>query len=115
MVVAATALAKLHPSLTAAVTNAYAAAATGADLSILQAEAVTRDNPIAEAACMRRVHGDEGGGRLNTGEFFSFVSLRTQQLSPFWSELDRKKAASPGLEVLVEKYRAVVKANRRNY
>lgn len=89
--------------MTAAVTSAYAAAATGADLSIRHADAVTSDIPTAEAACILRVQGDVGGGRLNTGESLSLVSLRTQQLSPFASADVRKKAASPGFEALVEK------------
>jgi hypothetical protein len=100
---AATALAKLQPSFTAAVTSAYAAAATGADLSSLQADDVTNDRPTADAACMRRVQGDVGGGRLNTGESLSLVNRRTQQLLPCFSALEMKCAARPGFDPLIEK------------
>lgn len=90
IVAAATALEKLQPSFTAAVTKAYAAAATGVDLSIRHADAVTSDRPTADAACIRCVQGDVGGGRLNTGESLSLVSLLTQQVSPFFKADVRK-------------------------
>lgn len=100
---AATALAKLQPSFTAAVTSAYAAAATGADLSSRQADDVTNDSPTAEAACMRLVQGDVGGGRLKTGESLSLEKRRTQQVLPLLRALVRKCAESPGLDSLIEK------------
>lgn len=103
---AATALAKLQPSLTAAVARAYAAAATGVALSDLQAEAVIRDTLTVDAACMRLVHGDEGGGRLKTGEVVRRRNRRTQHTLPCFTALLRKKAAKPGLACLVEKNRA---------
>ncbi len=103
---AATALAKLQPSLTAAVVMAYAAAATGVALSALQADAVMSDTLTVEAACMRLVQGEDGGGRLKTGEEVSRLSRRTQQTSPCLTALLRKKEARPGLDCLVEKKRA---------
>lgn len=103
---AATALAKLHPSFTAAVVKAYAAAATGVDLSARHADAVMRDTLTVEAACMRLVQGDEGGGRLKTGEEVNRLNRRTQQTLPCLTALLRKKEARPGLACLVEKKRA---------
>lgn len=100
---AATALAKLHPSLTAAVDRAYAAAATGVALSDLHADAVIRETLTVDAACMRLVQGDEGGGRLNTGEDVKRLRRRTQHTLPCFTALLRKKAAKPGLDCLVEK------------
>jgi hypothetical protein len=86
----ATALAKLQPSLTAAVVSAYAAAATGVALSARHADAVMSDTLTCEAACMRRAQGDEGGGRLNTGEPCSRRSRRSQQLLPCLLAMVRK-------------------------
>lgn len=104
---AATALAKLHPSFTAAVDSAYAAAATGVALSALHADAVISDTLTVEAAIMRLVHGDDGGGRLNTAEVVSRRSRRTQHSLPCFTALLRKKAARPGLACFVEKNSAV--------
>jgi hypothetical protein len=92
--------------LTAAVARAYAAAATGVALSDLQADAVMSDTLTVDAACIRLVHGDEGGGRLKTGEVVRRRSRRTQQTLPCFTALFRKKAARPGLACLVEKNRA---------
>lgn len=87
-------------------TSAYAAAATGADLSSRQAEDVTSDTATADAACIRLVQGDVGGGKLNTGLFFSFVRRLTQQPLPLLKADVRKKAANPGFDAFTEKYTA---------
>lgn len=65
---------------------------------------------MVDAACMRLVQGDEGGGRLKTGEEVSRLRRRTQHTSPCLTALLRKKAAKPGLACLVEKNRAAAAA-----
>jgi hypothetical protein len=55
---------------------------------------------------MRLVQGDEGGGRLKTGEEVNRLNRRTQQTLPCLTALLRKKEARPGLACLVEKKRA---------
>lgn len=71
------------------------------------ADAVMSDTLTIDAACMRRVHGEVGGGKLNTGEASSRRRRRVQQLSPRSLASFRKKLASPGLDDLVAKNRSV--------
>ena len=112
IVVVATALAKLQPSRAAAVTSATAAASTGVLASSRHADAVTSDSPTADAACMRLVHGDVGGGKLKMGESRSRVRRRTQQPSPVVRAVAMSWAARPGFEALVLKYTAAVAGRR---
>jgi hypothetical protein len=62
----------------------------GVDLSVRHADAVMSDTLMCEAACMRRVQGEEGGGRLNTGDPSSRRSRRSQQVLPCLLAMVRK-------------------------
>ena len=92
-----TALAKLQLSFTAAVTRAMAAACTE-ELDVrLHAEAVTSDTDMAEACCMRLVHGDGGTGVPKAlEEAILSRRLHQQGLACFFAVL-RKTAASLAL------------------
>lgn len=92
-----TALAKLQLSFTAAVTRAKAAAYTE-ELDVrLQAEAVTSDTDMAEACCIRLVHGEGGIGVPKAlEEAILSRRLHQQGLAAVLAML-RKTAASLGL------------------
>jgi hypothetical protein len=62
-----------------------------------------RDTLTVDAACMRLVQGEEGGGRLKTGDEVRRLRRLTQHTLPCLTALLRKKAAKPGLACLVAK------------